>query len=362
MALHEFKCPNCTGALKFEPGTQQLTCPFCESVIDIAALEADAALDTAQEPEQLDLAYEGQDWRGDELEGLAVYTCKSCGGEIVGDETLGATSCPFCLNPVVVTSKFSGALRPNAVIPFKLDKKDAIAALEKHYTKKRLLPKVFKDKNHLDEIKGVYVPFWIYDADAGGSASYRCTKLRYWSDRNYNYTETSHYRALREGQIGFSGVPVDGSEAMNDALMESIEPFDLSQAVDFKTAYLAGYFANKYGHDAQYCASRANERMYASARDAFAATVTGYNSVIADGSNLRFLGGQVRYVLLPVWILNTSWNGGRYTFAMNGQTGRLAGDLPLDKAAYRKWFLAIFAGAAAAAELLLLLIRGLGGA
>lgn len=354
MALNEFKCPNCTGALQFEPGAQQLTCPYCGSNIDLASFETD--LSQAQEPEQLNLAYEGMGWREDELGGLSVYRCQSCAGEIVGDDTLGAASCPFCGNPVVMTSKFSGALRPDAVLPFKLGKKDALAALQRHYVKKKLLPKVFKDKNHLDEIKGVYVPFWIYDADAGGRVAYRCEKVRRWSDTDYNYTETSVYRAEREGQLGFSGIPVDGSSAMDDALMDSIEPFNMAEAVDFKTAYLAGYFANKYDVDAYDCQSRASRRMYATAQDAFQSTVTGYNRVEPEHSSLHFLGGRVRYMLLPVWLLSTSWQGQNFTFAMNGQTGKLVGDLPMDKSAYKKWFLGIFGAAAVLTELLLLLL------
>ena len=354
MALQDFKCPNCSGALKFEPGTQTLTCPFCDSDIDLTAFASD--LSQPEEPEQLNVDWAGGHWGGEEQEGLAVYVCNSCAGEIVGDDTMGATSCPFCGNPVVMTSKFSGTLRPDAVLPFKLDKKEAKAALERHYGKKKLLPKIFKDKNHIDEVRGVYVPFWIYDADAGGRAAYHCTRTRTWSDKDYHYTETSHFRAEREGQIGFAGIPVDAASAMDNALMDSIEPFNLSEAQAFNAAYLAGYTANKYDQDAQQCAERANERMYATAQAAMAETVTGYNSVVPESSHLHFLGGQVRYVLLPVWLLNTSWNGQKYSFAMNGQTGKLVGDLPLDKAAYRKWFFGIFACAAVVVELLMLLL------
>ena len=96
---------------------------------------------------------------------MRSYVCKSCGGEIVGDATTAATACPFCGNPVVMMGQFVGALRPDYVIPFKLDKKAAKAALMKHYGSKRLLPKVFKDQNHIDEVKGVYVPFWLFDTD-----------------------------------------------------------------------------------------------------------------------------------------------------------------------------------------------------
>ena len=99
--------------------------------------------------------------------------------------------------------QFAGALRPDYVIPFKLDKKAAKAALMKHYGGKRLLPKVFKDQNHIDEVKGVYVPFWLFDADADAHVRYKATRVRSWSDSNYNYTETSHYAVIRGGNIGF---------------------------------------------------------------------------------------------------------------------------------------------------------------
>ena len=168
----------------------------------------------------------GGEWQQGETENLRSYVCKSCGGEIVGDETTAATACPFCGNPVVMMGQFAGALRPDYVIPFKLDKKAAKAALMKHYGGKRLLPKVFKDQNHIDEVKGVYVPFWLFDADADAHVRYKATRVRSWSDSRFNYTETSHYAVIRGGNIGFERVPVDGSAKMADDLMEAIEPCD----------------------------------------------------------------------------------------------------------------------------------------
>ncbi|MBO5797256.1 MAG: hypothetical protein J6R77_02795, partial [Clostridia bacterium] len=243
----------------------------------------------------------------------------------------------FCDNPVVMMGQLSGSLKPDYVIPFKLDKKAAVAALKKHYGGKRLLPKAFQDENHIDEVKGVYVPFWLFDADANAHIRYKATRLRAWSDSQYNYTETSHFAVVRGGQIGFQRVPVDGSSKIEDALMESIEPFDFSGAVDFQTAYLAGYLADKYDVDSEQSIERANQRIKQSTEDAFAATVQGYTSVTPMSTNVQLHNGVAKYALFPVWLLNTSWNGQKYTFAMNGQTGRLVGDLPLDKKAYRKW-------------------------
>ena len=342
MALMEYKCPNCAGPLNYEPGTGDMVCPYCDSVVSIQALEAMDALLDQETAESADWSYEGGHWQAGEEEGMALYTCNSCGGEIIGEESLGATSCPFCGNRVVISSKFSGALRPDLVIPFKLSRDQAKQALTRHYAGKKLLPRAFKDKNHLDEIKGVYVPFWLFDADADVKADYDATKVRRWSDSNFHYTETSHYHVHRSGGMGFDQVPVDGSQAIDDQLMESLEPFHLNEAVDFQTAYLAGYFANKYDVDAQTCFPRADERIQRSARQAFRNTVKGYNSVNPKREDVTLSNNRVRYALLPVYLLSTSWNNQNYLFAMNGQTGKLVGDLPLDKGAYWAWFFKIF--------------------
>ena len=338
MSLLEYKCPNCGRSLSFDAEKQEMTCLYCKSVISVQALkEMDEVL--TREPEW---SYEGGSWREGEQQGLALYSCNSCGGEIVGDETLGATTCPFCGNPVVMTAKFSGALRPDLVIPFKLDKEYALASLDKHYMKKRLLPAVFKENRHLEDVKGVYVPFWLYNADTDAHMEYRGTKVRTWSDKNYIYTETSHFQILRAGTLGFNDVPADGSEKINDTLMESIEPYSMNDSAAFSNAYLAGFYANKYDLDAKQCSPRANERIRNTTASEFRKTVTGYNSVRPVNANIRINCGGVRYALLPVWLLGSTWEGQSYIFAMNGQTGKFVGDLPLDRAKRRRLYWMMF--------------------
>ena len=348
MALLEYKCPNCGGAIVFDAASQEMVCPYCDTTMDMVAMQAmDAEIEEQQTSEKIDWGYDGDIWGAGEQDGMAVYSCQSCSGEIVADETLGATSCPFCGNPVVMLSKFSGTLRPDVVIPFKKTRDEAVKALKGHYLGKQLLPKVFKDTNHLEEIRGVYVPFWLFDADADARIEYKATRLRKWSDSKYNYLETSEYRVFREGSLCFDAVPVDGSTAIDDALMESIEPFDIQEGVDFQTAYLAGYFANKYDVDAEQSIQRANDRIKNSTEAAFHETVSGYDIVTAHNTWVNLKSGSIRYALLPVWLLTTKWNGDNYIFAMNGQTGRFVGNLPLDKSLYKSWFLKIFGGVAA---------------
>ena len=355
--LQQYKCPCCNGAIEFDSGSQKMKCPYCDTEFNVETLAAyDEVL---QGSGQNDMTWQTQpenQWQPGEEAGMRVYCCNSCGGEIVGDETTAATECPFCGNPVVMMGQFTGALKPDYVIPFKLDKKAAKAALMNHYKGKRLLPKVFQTENHIDEVKGIYVPFWLFDTDADANIRYKATRVRHWSDSQYNYTETSHYAIVRQGTLAFAHVPVDGSTKMDDALMESLEPFHFQDAVDFQTAYLSGYFADKYDVTAEESVTRANQRIEVSTQEHFAATVQGYTTVLPVDTAIGLKNGSAKYALLPVWLLNTTWKGKKYTFAMNGQTGKMVGDLPMDTAAFWKWFLGLFGAVSAAIFLLQYLV------
>ena len=327
--LTEQKCPHCGGAVEFNVGAQKLKCPYCDAEFDIAAMQQaeDFAANTV---EQINWNSQGSQWGAGETDGMSVYACKSCGGEIVADATTGATSCPYCGNQVVMQGQFSGALKPDLVIPFKLDKKAAKEALKKHFKGKKFVPKAFLAENKLDEIKGVYVPHWLFSCDAVVNATYQAEKYKHWSDSKNEYTETTAYNVYRSGSIGFDNVPVDGSTKMPDDLMESIEPFNLNEAVPFNTAYLAGYLADKYDVDVNQSMGRANQRIQASALNAFEDTVDGYDSVSPIQAAMQVANGSYKYALYPVWILNVKWNGKNHTFAMNGQTGKFVGNIPTE--------------------------------
>ncbi|MBO4276968.1 MAG: hypothetical protein J5925_01045 [Clostridia bacterium] len=356
-ALKEYKCPCCGGGIVFDSDIQKMKCPFCDTEFEMETLAAYDADLNADGKDDLNWSETPEnEWIPGETDGMRIYVCESCGGEVIGDETLAATACPYCGNPVVMKGQFYGDLKPDYVIPFQLNKEAAKQALTNHLTGKRLLPKVFKNQNHIDEVKGLYVPFWLFNAEADANIRYKATKIRTWSDRNYNYTETSYFSVIRAGMLGFENVPADGASKMPDDLTESLEPYDFSKAVDFQTAYLSGYFADRYDVDAEACIERANARIKKSTETAFAATVNGYSSVVPEGGSVRCQHGKAKYALLPVWLLNTTWNGNKYTFAMNGQTGKFVGNLPLDKGAYRRWLFGLTAGIAAAIMGVLFLI------
>ena len=343
-SLQQFKCPSCGGAIEFDSNIQKMRCPYCDTEFDMASIREMEEELASEGSDELNWNLEtGNEWQDEEGRNMVVYVCQSCGGEIAADRTTAASSCPFCDNQVVMTGNLSGELRPDYVIPFKLDKAAAKEGLYNHFKGKRLLPKVFKDENHIDEVKGVYVPFWLFDADVNGRIHYRGTRVRKWSTRDFDFIETSHFDILRGGSMAFDMVPVDGSTKMPEELMESIEPYNYRDNQKFSSAFLAGFVANKYDISAKESESRANQRIRATTEQAFRNTVQGYATVTQTSSNIKLSNGQVKYALLPVWRLNTTWRGKQYVFAMNGQTGKFVGDLPLDKGALAGYF-ALFTG------------------
>lgn len=337
--LHEYECPCCGGGLEFNSAVQKVKCPYCDTEFDMEVLKkVDENLKAAGEDDIQFDAQTGGEWTEGETSGMQVYVCKSCGGEIVADATTGATKCPYCDNPVVMMGQFKGGLKPSRIIPFKKDKEAAKAAYLQHISGKRLLPPQFKDRNHIDEIKGVYVPFWLIDAKANAAYTYDATKVETSSDDKYNYKKTDFYSAYRQGSLSFKEIPVDSSTKMADDLMDSIEPFNTKDAVEFQTAYLAGYLADKYDVSEEDSMERATLRIKNSTEQAFYETVKGFTTVEFKGGSLKTTDSKCEYVLLPVWILNTTYEGRKYTFAMNGQTGRMVGNLPCDKGLLTKYF------------------------
>ncbi len=330
--LLEYKCPSCSGSMKFDSELQNMKCPYCESEFDIEILKSyDEALH-ADEKENLEWSVYDKnsgngDWREGEENLLSTYSCNSCGGEIITEENTAATKCPYCDNQVVIASQFSGMLKPDFVIPFKLDKEHAKAKLKEFYKKKFLLPSSFKTENKIDSVIGLYVPFWLFSCDSVSNIRYKAIRIRTYSDSNYNYTESNHYLVTRGGEMKFGNIPVDGSRKIDDIAMESIEPFSYDELVDFQTAYLAGYIADKYDVDAETAVPRVNERIKNTVLDMLAPKE--YDSYTTENENIQLTQNEVNYVLFPIWILNTKYKNTLHTFFMNGQTAKFSGKLPI---------------------------------
>ena len=352
-SVTNYKCPACTGPLQFSGASGKLECEYCGSFYDVAmieqlyaekeqkAAEAQAKIDAKKEREAQQAKEAGVSWKEEESAGLKSYNCPSCGAELICDESTAATSCPYCGNPTVIPSQFSGGLKPELIIPFKLDKEAAKKALQEYYKGKKFLPKSFSDKNHIEEIKGVYVPFWLFDCQLSGDIVYNGVVSKTYRRGNCEITERDHYIVEREGSIGFERIPVDASTKMPDTHMDAIEPFDYSEFQPFSTAYLPGFLADKYDVSMEESRDRVEERALNTTENEFRSTAVGYTSLSEFSNHLVVEEAKGTYALLPAWMLSTKWNGQNYLFAMNGQTGKLIGDLPIDMKKYWTMFAGI---------------------
>lgn len=398
-----YQCPNCGGQLSYLGASGTLHCEFCDSDFTPAQVEAiyaerqakadaraakereaeagrtasdhdvarpasaaeasmgdatrvNARRSTATDPVQAYL--ENSRWDDDDVEHMRAYNCSSCGAQLMVDQVTAVTQCPYCGNNAVLPGQLSDVLKPDFVIPFKLGKNDAVRALKNYYGGKRFLPNSFTEGNHLEEVQGVYVPFWLYTGSAKGDMSFRGERITSWSDAKNNYTQTDHYALHRAGTIDFERVPVDGSTRMPNEHMDAIEPFDYGELVVFSVAYLPGYVTDRYDLDVRECDSRARTRVETTCKEMIQHTATGYTGLRVSSSEVGVTWSNVAYALLPVWMLHTKWNGNDYLFAMNGQTGKLIGDLPIDNGKVMRRFLMIFVPILLVIVLLIVFILG----
>lgn len=390
-----YQCPNCMGPVHYVGQTGMLECDYCGSSFTPQQIEqAFAAKQQASDAQALHEAEQAQrgersafdqmaddaagasaaltqatidaavnvssqaaspidaylsraSWNDDERAGLRSYVCSSCGAQLAVDAAAAMEECPYCGNQTMVPGAFTDSAKPDLVIPFKLDKQAAENALIAYYKGKRFLPSEFASANRVAHVQGVYVPFWLYNGSASGSGTFEARNMRVWREGKDEVTKTDVYRAWREGNSSFTRIPADGSAKMPDGHMDAIEPFDYSELKPFSIAYLPGYSAERYDLDASACAPRAEGRMKNTLAEQLRQSVTGYDQVDAGNVSSQACVEETSQALLPVWMLHTRWKDDDYLFAMNGQTGRLVGDLPVSPLKVVLWLVGLFAVACA---------------
>ncbi len=350
----EYKCPCCDAGLVFDQERQKMHCQYCDNTFDLDTVKAYHQQKGKADTTSLSWDYATTDTMNqEEEEALQCFICQSCSGQLLTDHQTLATFCPYCGNPAVLPARASGILKPDGVIPFKLGKEQAMAAFKKLCKGKPLLPSLFKSQHQIEKITGIYVPFWLFDCDSELDGSYKATRVHTWSDRDYVYTKTDHYMLTRHSNAAFGGIPMDGSSKIDDAFMESIEPFDYSQIQPFETAFLSGFLADKFDVAADAGEDRIRQRVDRSMNELLQPSFLGYASVVPTARQLDVRNSKARYILLPVWFLNTRYKNKVYTFAMNGQTGKMTGSFPICPKRTAAWFAGIAAAVTLVANIFL---------
>ena len=333
MQANNYQCPCCGSVLTYSGQAAKMKCASCGNEYPVEALDQymqnASVQDTPPEAIQWDkpsYAYGG----GEDTEHLRAFHCPGCGAEMVVSDTSAADTCPYCGNPAVMPGVLEGSFRPSAVIPFVKTKEDARKAFRELCAKNKLLPRNYASDSVVEKITGVYVPFWLFDCETEGDVTYKATRVRTHRQGNYEVVDTLHYSVRRGGRFSFADVPVNSSTKLDDTLMEAVEPFDAASLVAYTPAYLSGYQAERYDQGVETCQTRAGQRVRESVVRACRETVQGYTSVTPVNTRVQMLRSRSRNVLMPVWMLTTNYRGKKYVFAMNGQTGQIKGDLPMD--------------------------------
>ena len=294
-------CPRCGANVYFDPSTQKCHCEYCGSIIDLSEFELGE--------------YENTPFQQDYDE----CRCSSCGAALIVDKDTTITRCIYCGSNQILKNRFVGDFRPEEIIPFKLDHKQFIKIYRDFVNKRVLAPEPFRRNTLINDIKGVYVPFYIYTFDthttARGQAYKRSNDHSY-----YKYFETEFDLTL--------SAPQDASEQLSDDIMTSLEPFRLNEVQKFNPAYLNGFSAENGNETFENLEKKANIRKIAEIKRRATKRLQGF----------RFEGGLIqtrykilnrKYVLLPVWFFTTPYDNKKYSYAVNGQTGKVVGQIPL---------------------------------
>jgi len=332
--VNQFQCPCCGARLIYDGEKEQMTCQYCDSTFSMEQVKAEEAA-----KEEM-AAGSDMNWSTSSSSSAVIcgpdgkvegYSCPACGAQMMADENTAATECPYCGNFSIIKTSFEGMYRPDLVLPFVISKEKAQNALQGFTKGKKLLPDSFVNRNRIDSLTGLYVPFWLYSCHADGTIFYQGVKSKVWEDNDYKYKKKDHYRMIRSGDMDFKRIPCDASTKMDDAIMDSLEPFDLSKAVEYDAAYFSGYLADRYDVAEQDCRPRANQRVENTFRDRLKEEVKDFEEVEVTSQQIKLSDAKAEYAMLPVWMMTTQFEGKAYTFGINGQTGQMVGSLPIDK-------------------------------
>ena len=282
-----------------------------------------------------------------------MYTCQSCGAEVIADKTTAATFCIYCHNPVVLSNRLTGAFKPDKVIPFKIAEEEAENRFFQFCGKKHFLPKTFISAARLDKIKGVYYPYWMVDSLKDGEMYATAKKIRKWTVGDTEYTETKTFRVKRAGTIDFKDFPHPALTGEHSKALKYVNPYDDKDFRNFTMAYLSGFLAEKRDTERADVQADVDNELLDYSKRIYRDSVTGYDSVIVDSVNVKTLKENWQYAMMPVWMMNFNYEGKDYLYAMNGQTGKNYGELPINKGKLAAFGVILF--------IILLLLSGLGG-
>lgn len=315
-----YQCPNCSAGLVFDAERQRFVCDFCLSDFSEAELAESRAAERAEKKARDEAEF---------AEGVSAYYCSSCGAEIIAEKNTVADMCYYCHNPIVLSDKVSGALRPSRIIPFKLSKEEAEEHFIRFAKSKWFVPNDYFSKDTADKISGVYYPFWVTDADTDAALAATGKHIRSWRSGDYRYTETKTYAVHRRGRIHFEDIATSAISTEDKEMLEGILPYPTEDYVDFSIPYLQGFVAKCRDIEREDLGGEVKRRMNSYAEELLRRTASGYSTLDTNSIDVAILNAHWEYSLMPIWILTYKKKEKTYVYAINGATGKMYGELPV---------------------------------
>jgi DNA-directed RNA polymerase subunit RPC12/RpoP len=325
---HNYPCPGCGGNMIFDPETQALKCPYCESTQDIGVNKIEikeydfkTAEDTAP-----------TNWGSEKK----VLQCKNCSGEVVMDAVETANSCAFCGSSYIVKNDHTAGIVPESLVPFKISQKKALEMFSKWIKKRYFAPRALKTNYQGQKLTGIYIPNWTYDSDTFSTYSAQVGTYYYVTQtyRENGQTKTRRVRKIRwsytSGRYSrfFDDVLVNASQKIDEALMNKLQPFHLKELLPYSPKFLSGFVAERYSIGLKEGWGKARIKIDSSLRSEIRARIHGDEvrnlNVSTSYSNIKF-----KHLLLPIWISSYTYNNKVYHYMVNGQTGEVQGRSPI---------------------------------
>lgn len=345
-----FPCSSCGAELKYSPGAGSLKCDYCSAVV--AVPESDEFI------EEHDFAQAVRDATPDrELIDRVEVSCQSCGAHSQLPDNITGAACPFCTTPIVAQSKSVKMLRPQAVLPFALERKQAMDAYERWLSSLWFAPNDLKARALLDQrLKGIYLPYWTYDTEV--DTDY--TGMRgedYWVTETYTVNingrsqmrtrtvrKTRWYPASGRVHNSFDDVLIPATRSLSQDRLIKLEPWDLPALRPFDATFLAGFTTESYSLDLDDGFEVAKERVQGAIEQTIRADIGGDRQIISS-KRCHYSDITYKHVLLPVYLSAYTYSGKLFQIIINARTGELSGDRPYS---WIKITLAVLAGLAIA--------------
>lgn len=338
MSTRTYKCPNCGAYIEYKATKDKFECDYCGSPFTLEEVKAHA-LDSQADTNSEDLQERKEDATDQQFrEQTYAYFCEQCGAKIITDENTASTFCLYCHSPNIIKERISDSYAPQLIIPFKIEKEDAIQKFISMASKKLFTPKDFGSKEQQQKISGLYVPYWLFDERSHFDIDAHGYRVSSWRQGDIEYTKTDTYAIRRTGYMDFEKVPIDASKRLDNDIMDRIEPYDYTEFKDFEMEYLSGYYTDKYDEDQQTVYPHIKEKIQKNASSITEGLLSGYarHKTLRKDTQIENLG--VAYALLPIWFLTYRYKDKDYPFTMNGQTGKIYGNIPRDNKRAWKFF------------------------